>query len=94
LNKLNKKYNCKPLVTWICGADRLLQVKLQLFALFVNQRFQFVNSLDDALSQIDSVDYNAAVEEDWDNDKITVTKRHLANFMQLSESCYGMKKSQ
>jgi PAS domain S-box-containing protein len=52
LNRLNQKYNCKPSVTWICGASLTVKTQLRLFSLFVNQSFRFVNSIEEAFEKI------------------------------------------
>lgn len=80
LNKLNKEHHCKPWITWICGADRLIQVQLQLFAHFVNQRFRFVKSLDEALSKIDLTDEKNTIGDDKISEIITLTRAHLTEF--------------
>lgn len=80
LNKLNKEHHCKPWITWICGADRLLQVQLQLLAHIVNQRFRFVSSLDEALSKIELTDEKKAIEDDKISEIITLTRAHLTEF--------------
>lgn len=54
LNDLNEKYNCRPQVTYICGANLITRSSLRVFAEIVKQRFIFVNSVEEAFSQIQS----------------------------------------
>ncbi len=54
LNSLNETYNCRPVITIICGASLLLKTMLRLFASYVRQKFVFVASAEDALSLINS----------------------------------------
>ncbi|NLD99964.1 MAG: PAS domain S-box protein, partial [Fibrobacter sp.] len=52
LNALAEKYHSKITVTWVCGASLILKASMKLFAAFLNQRFVFVDSVEDAFSKI------------------------------------------
>ncbi|MBN1760352.1 MAG: response regulator [Chitinispirillaceae bacterium] len=52
LNRMNARYDCRPEVTLICGADWFIRTSLRLFAAFVKQRFVFVASIEEAFSSI------------------------------------------
>ncbi len=54
INKLNKKYNCHPEATYICGASNFTKSALKLFAFFVNQKFIYADSVEDAFELISS----------------------------------------
>ncbi|MEA3560086.1 MAG: PAS domain S-box protein, partial [Candidatus Thermoplasmatota archaeon] len=54
LNELNNRYNCKPNVTYICGADRKTKAMLKIAAFSVTQRFIFVSSVEEAFRRSQS----------------------------------------
>ncbi len=63
LNELNEKYNCKPRISYICGADFRTRASLKMFAAIVRQRFVFVDSVDEAFVQINSLNEGAGFSE-------------------------------
>ncbi len=54
LNELNERYNCKPKVTYICGANLVTRSSLRVFAAIVKQHFVFVKSVEEAFDKIQS----------------------------------------
>ncbi|MEI8086733.1 MAG: PAS domain-containing protein, partial [Paludibacter sp.] len=50
--KINKKYDCSPKCTFICGASLFLIASLKLFSAFVNQNFIFVDTIEKAFERI------------------------------------------
>ncbi|MEI7502204.1 MAG: response regulator [Paludibacter sp.] len=50
--RINKKYNCNPKCTFICGASLFLIASLKLFSAFVNQNFIFVDTIEKAFEKI------------------------------------------
>ncbi|MBN2712333.1 MAG: hypothetical protein JXR97_07835, partial [Planctomycetes bacterium] len=52
LNDLNEKYDCHPVVTYICGASFFARNAMRLFAAFVRQKFIFLDSVEDAFARI------------------------------------------
>jgi PAS domain S-box-containing protein len=64
LNRMNTRYNCKPESTWICGANLFIRTSLRLFAKFVDQRFIFADSVDDAFTRITTEGKDAGPEKD------------------------------
>jgi signal transduction histidine kinase/CheY-like chemotaxis protein len=54
LNRLNRLHNTWPDITYVCGASPLLKTTLRLFALYVKQRFVFVNSVSEAFDDLNS----------------------------------------
>lgn len=56
LKRLNQEYNCRPKVTYICGASILIRAALQLFAAFVKQSFVFVDSVEQAFAELNQTD--------------------------------------
>lgn len=54
LNRLHRRHNCSPSITYICGASPLLKSMLRLFATFVQQAFAFVPTTEAAFAAINS----------------------------------------
>ncbi len=54
LKRLNKKYNCNPIVTYICGANFMIKASLLLYMMFIKQRFIFKKSVKEAFMQINN----------------------------------------
>jgi signal transduction histidine kinase/ActR/RegA family two-component response regulator len=54
LNRLNKLHNAWPEITFVCGASPLLKTTLRLFALYVKQRFIFVDDVSQAFESLNS----------------------------------------
>jgi PAS domain S-box-containing protein len=80
INRLNTQYHCVPSVTWICGATPLVQIQMRLFAVFVNQKFAFVNSVNDALRSIKCNESELNLVKGYFDDNITLTPEHLSEF--------------
>ncbi|NTU93235.1 MAG: response regulator [Chlorobiaceae bacterium] len=54
LNRLNKSHNSWPETTYVCGASPLLKTTLRLFALYVKQRFYFIDTIDKAFDALNN----------------------------------------
>ncbi len=72
LNRLNNKYNCHAEVTYICGASSFTKSALKLFAFFVNQKFVYADSVEDAFELI-----NSNVQESPEDEDITVSREQI-----------------
>jgi len=77
LNRLNSAYNCRPLITYICGASLLLKTMLRLFASYVQQQFIFVPTLQDAFNLINAAKSPFAAKMDRE---ITITQSEIDRF--------------
>lgn len=55
-SNLNKKYNTKPYVTYICGASSIIKTALKFSSPFFNHNFIFVSSISKAFEQINNKD--------------------------------------
>ncbi len=80
LNRLNSKYNCRPSITYICGASILLKTMLRLFSSYVKQQFIFVPSVQDALHIINTPQTIAIAEKDQ---QITISQKEIDRFASL-----------
>jgi PAS domain S-box-containing protein len=80
INRLNKEHHCKPSVTWICGAELLIQVQLRLFSFIVNQNFVFVKTVGEALCNISVTGEDIRSDTNHTDENITLTPAHLAEF--------------
>jgi signal transduction histidine kinase len=65
LNRLNIKYDCRPRLTYICGANLFARSSLNLFSGFVNQKFCFVDSVSDAFAAINSQKRKETKDKVW-----------------------------
>jgi PAS domain S-box-containing protein len=54
MNRLNKKYECTPVQTWICGANDLTRTSILLTSMVENRQFLFTNTVKDAIHKINS----------------------------------------
>ncbi len=50
--RLNKKYHCEPVVTYICGANLFVKISLKVFSSFVKQNFVFFDTIDQVFEDI------------------------------------------
>ncbi|HEX2959593.1 MAG TPA: PAS domain S-box protein [Chitinispirillaceae bacterium] len=81
LNCLHTELHCKPSVTWICGAERIIQIQLQLFSAFFNHRFSFVDSVDEALRNINLTGDEFRYDTGQKFEKnVTLTHEHISEF--------------
>ncbi len=74
LNRLNEKYHCRPIVTYICGASLLTKTMLRLFASYVKQEFIFVATAQEAFDLI-----NANNDDPWEeqDNQITISQKGI-----------------
>ncbi len=77
LNRLNAKYNCNPVVTYICGASQMLKAMLRIFSNVVNQHFVFVDSVEEAFGLI-----NKQIPEPTPPEKedLVITRKEIEDF--------------
>ncbi len=77
LNRLNAEYNSNPVVTYICGASPVMKAMLRIFSRVVNQRFVFVESVENAfrLLNSDNVEPISGEKED-----VVVSRREIEDF--------------
>jgi len=61
IKKLNKKYHTSPYATCICGASAFLKAALMLFAKFVDQKFFFFDTVDQAF-QASNKQFSTAIK--------------------------------
>ena len=80
LNRLNSTYNCRPSITYICGASLLLKTMLRLFASYVKQLFIFVPTVQDAFVKINTGPNLDRVERDR---KIVLSQQEIDQFATL-----------
>ncbi|NTV08191.1 MAG: hybrid sensor histidine kinase/response regulator, partial [Chlorobium limicola] len=80
LNRLNSAYNCRPLITYICGASLLLKTMLRLFASSVQQQFIFVPALQDAFRLINAAESPVTATMDRE---ITIKQSEIDRFAAL-----------
>jgi signal transduction histidine kinase len=52
INNLNKHYNAKPYISYICGANLFIRTTLASFKPFLKHKFVFVDSIDQAFKKI------------------------------------------
>jgi len=80
LNKLTEEYNCRPSVTYICGASVLLKTMLRIFSHIVSQRFFFVDSVDEAFRRINAHEMSGCVVS---SESLVVTRKEIDEFAAL-----------
>ncbi|MEI7707736.1 MAG: ATP-binding protein [Chlorobium sp.] len=80
LNRLNEKYHCRPIVTFICGASLLSKTMLRLFASYVQQEFVFVATAHEAFDLINANNYYPSKEQDY---QITISQKEIDQFAAL-----------
>ncbi|NMW20001.1 MAG: hypothetical protein HKK66_13530 [Chlorobiaceae bacterium] len=80
LNRLNSTYNCRPFITYICGASLILKTMLRLFASYVKQLFIFVPTVQDAFNLINAGPNLDRVQHDR---QITISQQEIDRFATL-----------
>ncbi len=80
LNRLNEKYHCRPIITYICGASLLSKTMLRLFASYVQQEFIFVATAQEAFDLINAENYYPSGEQDY---QITISQKQIDQFAAL-----------
>jgi PAS domain S-box-containing protein len=50
IRNLNRMYGCRPVVTYLCGADRWTRTALMLAEKFMEQQFVFLDTVDEAFA--------------------------------------------
>lgn len=77
LNRLNSKYRCNPVFTYICGASPMLRAMLRIFSHVVNQRFVFVESFDEAFRLVNSGNVEPLSSG---KEEVTITRKEVEEF--------------
>jgi signal transduction histidine kinase/ActR/RegA family two-component response regulator len=77
LNRLNSFYNCKPVITYICGASQVMRAMLRIFSHVVNQKFVFVESVDAAFGILNSKNSEQVADDDAE---VTISRREMEDF--------------
>ncbi len=77
INRLNAEYSCRPVITYICGASQLLKAMLRIFSSIVRQRFVFVDTVEDAFS---NVNRSSSDREPAESDGLLVSRREIDEF--------------
>lgn len=92
LNSLNKKYDSKPVKTYICGASSFIRIAMKLYTALVKQKFIFVESVEEAFTDINSHAEHVVNKEEI----ITVRQRDIDEIINLSGALVwsGTKKTQ
>lgn len=70
INRLNKKYDCIPVQTWICGANDLTRTSILLMSVIENRQFLFAKTVQEAIHKINSSSYSSE-----DNDETIQLRR-------------------
>lgn len=81
MNRLNKKYECTPVQTWICGANDLTRTSILLTSMVENQQFLFTKAVQDAIHKINS----NTISSDG-NDEIKEMKTDNLSIIEILES--------
>ena len=81
INRINAAYNCHPLVTYICGASQMLRTMLTVFAHVVNQRFVFVDSVEEAFQSINREDTHYAISSD--KEEVVISRKEIEDFVAM-----------
>ncbi len=82
LNNLNKKYNCNPEKSFVCGASGSVKVAIRLYAFIVKQKFIFVDNVEEAFQAINS----GKLPSDKKERVIKVNKKDIEEIINLSGS--------
>lgn len=77
LNRLNAEYNSNPVVTYICGASQMMKAMLRIFSRVVNQRFVFVESVENAFRLLNSDSAEPLLGE---KENVVVSRREIEDF--------------
>ena len=77
INRLNAEYNCRPVITYICGASPLLKAMLRIFSGIVRQRFVFVDTVEEAFRYVNS---RTSDVEPAQSDGVQVSRREIDDF--------------
>jgi two-component system, sensor histidine kinase len=72
LNRLNRQYRAWPEITYVCGASPLLKTTLRLFALYVKQRFFFVDDIEKAFESLNNEIHNASERDSAGNTDLSI----------------------
>ncbi|MGL1936503.1 MAG: response regulator [Fibrobacterales bacterium] len=73
LEAMFKKYNCSPMITYICGASLKTKILLKIFATIVHHDLKFCSSTSDAFDRINSF---TPIAEDQDT-AFSITQKDI-----------------
>ncbi len=82
LNDLNRKYNCRPVDTYICGASSFLKLAINLYSSLVKQKFIFVDNIETAFKMINGEPVTLSPEKK----DIKVSQKDINEIINLSGS--------
>jgi signal transduction histidine kinase/CheY-like chemotaxis protein/PAS domain-containing protein/HPt (histidine-containing phosphotransfer) domain-containing protein len=82
IKRINQKYNCSPKLSILCGLSFGMKMSVKLFSNFVNQRFVFVDNIEQAFEKVNSFE-NKNLDSLL---KITVSQEHIDEIVNLSGS--------
>ena len=78
INRLNAAYGCHPVITYICGASHVLKAMLTIFAHVVNQRFVFVDSVEEAFQFANKESVPDTISPDKKD--VVISSKEMENF--------------
>lgn len=78
IKNLNEEFDCQPSVSYICGADFSTRATIKMFSTFMNQRFVFVDSAEDAVRRINSETIKTPVYEET-KEKYCITPNEISD---------------
>jgi len=82
LNNLNAKYNCKPIKSYVCGANSFVRIAVMLYTSIVKQKFIFVDNVETAFSDINGESKEPVQEKRT----IKVSQNDIDEIINLSSS--------
>ncbi|MCK5704493.1 MAG: hypothetical protein KAI29_25245, partial [Cyclobacteriaceae bacterium] len=82
LNQLNGKFNCKPIKSYVCGANSFVKIAVRLYTSIVKQDFIFVDSVDAAFQAINGENISSVKKEKV----IKVTQKEIDEIITLSST--------
>jgi|GEM_PF-1687213 len=85
ISRINRKYNCSPSITFICGANLTVRATLLFAQRVLGQNLVFVTSLEEALERIDagSIPEFEADETPNPDDLVKVSRQELDDLVRL-----------
>ncbi|MFZ4724889.1 MAG: response regulator [Paludibacter sp.] len=82
VKRINEKYQCSPKLSIICGLSIGMKISVKLFSTFVNQRFVFVDTIEQAFEKVNSYDKKLpSIKQNY-----LVNQEHIDEIINLSGS--------
>ena len=82
VKRINEKYQCSPKLSIICGLSIGMKISVKLFSTFVNQRFVFVDTIEQAFEKVNSYDKKLPINKQ----NFAVSQEHIDEIINLSGS--------